>query len=123
MLADVIEEVLEEYRKLGNEYAHFCCILPTAPFITAKRLQEGLALLQQSGADSVVPVVRFSYPIQRAPKIVDNRLTMIWPENMHVRSQDLMPAYHDAGQFYWGKVDSFAKQKRLFAEHTIPRDL
>jgi pseudaminic acid cytidylyltransferase len=32
----------------------------------------------------------------------------------------LAPAYHDCGQFYWMRVDSFLKQKKIFAENTIP---
>ena len=34
---DVIEEVLNTYRERGEEFDIFCCIYPTAPFITAKR--------------------------------------------------------------------------------------
>lgn len=119
MLADVIEEVLLEYKKLGKEYDYFCCILATAPFLSPVKILDSFELLKKTGADSVVPVVRFGYPIQRGFKIEDGKLKMIWPENLCVRSQDLMPAYHDAGQFYWMRVDSFLKQKKLFAENTV----
>lgn len=118
--ADVIAEVLLEYDKRGVNFAYCCCIYPAAPFITAQRLSEGFRLLKESGADSVLPVVRFSYPIQRALKIENERLSMIWPENLNARSQDLMPAYHDVGQFYWLKVESFLKERVLFGKHTVP---
>lgn len=120
MLADVIEEVLLEYKKIGKTFKYFCCILSTAPFISSKRILQGLQTLIQSGADSVVPIVQFSYPIQRSLKITDGKLKMFWPENYNVRSQDAEPAYHDVGQFYWMKVDSFLKQKVLFAKHSVP---
>ena len=45
---------------------------------------------------------------------------MNWPENYKKRSQDLTPAYHDTGQFYWIKTKSFLEQKTLFAKNTIP---
>lgn len=120
---DVIEEVLVEYRKMGYEFGYACCIYPTAPFITPAKLKEGFNLLKEKGADSVLPVVRFSYPIQRALKIEDGRLLMIWPENLNKRSQDLMPAYHDVGQFYWLKVESFLKERVLFGKHTVPLEV
>ena len=123
MLADVIEEVLLEYRKRGEDFEYFCCILATAPFIRAERLVKAMRLLKDSGADSVVPVVRYGYPIQRALKIEDNRLKMIWPENYNKRSNDLMSAYHDCGQFYCMKTESLLKQKKLFAEYTVPIEI
>jgi N-acylneuraminate cytidylyltransferase len=121
--ADVIEEVLLEYKKTGKVFDYCCCIYPTAPFVSPERLKEGLNILTLKNVDSVLPVVRFSYPIQRALKIENGRLLMIWPENLNKRSQDLMPAYHDAGQFYWLKVESFLKQKKLYAENSAPIEI
>ena len=121
--ADVIEEVLLKYNEIDKHFTYFCCIYPTAPFITPEILNKGYDILRKSSADTVVPVVRFSYPIQRALKIEHGRLRMIWPENEKVRSQDLMPAYHDAGQFCWGRTDLFLKQKKLFAENTLPIEI
>jgi len=123
MTADVIEEVLIEYKKNGQEFDYACCIYPTAPFINAEKLKKGFQLLQETGADSAIPVVKFSYPIQRALKIENNKLEMIWPENMNKRSQDLMPAYHDVGQFYWLNVEKFLQTKLLFSEFTVPIEI
>ncbi|MBX9830425.1 pseudaminic acid cytidylyltransferase [Candidatus Babeliales bacterium] len=119
MLADVIEEVLLEYQKQGKNFTYFCCILPTAPFVSAQRLKEGFAMLTESKVDSVVPVVRFSYPVQRAVRVDDDKLSMLWPENYNKRSQDLEPVYHDCGQFYFMKSQSLLEQKQLFAKNTM----
>lgn len=121
--SDVIEEVLFEYKKRGKNVRYCCCIYPTVPFITADHLKQGFDILQSTGSDSVIPVVRFSYPIQRALKTEDGRLSMIWPANLNARSQDLMPAYHDVGQFYWFRVESFMKQKKLFMDYTVPIEI
>jgi N-acylneuraminate cytidylyltransferase len=119
--ADVLVEVLTEFSRTGRTFDVACCIYPTAPFVTAASLAEGFRILQDDpDLDSVLPVVRFSYPIQRAVKIENDRLTMIWPENLNARSQDLMPAYHDVGQFYWLRVPRFLKDRRLFSAHTAP---
>src|ERR1051326_5148317 len=117
--ADVLVEVLTEYARRGRRFDVGCCIYPTAPFVPGRGLADGLPRLSEDRElDSVVPVVRFGYPIQRALKIRDGRLTMICPENLNVRSQDLMPAYHDVGQFYWFRVEPFLRHKRLFAPNT-----
>ena len=96
---DVIEEVLNTYKDRGEEFDIFCCIYPTAPFITAKRLKDAVEQLSASDADSLIPVVRFSYPPQRAMEIHDGKLVFRQPENLSKRSQDLEPHFHDAGQF------------------------
>ena len=123
MTADVIREVLIEYRKRNTFFNYACCIYPTAPFISSDKIKRGYEYLLDSDADSAVPVVRFSYPIQRALKIENGLLEMIWPENLNKRSQDLIPAYHDSGQFYWLKVDSFLKHGLLFNEKTVPIEI
>lgn len=101
-LNDVIVEVLEQYKVRGIKFEIGCCILPTAPLLQQKYLKKGLDLLLKKGFDSVWPVVRFSYPIQRALDLAENgSVTFINKEFAKTRSQDLKPAYHDAGQFYW----------------------
>lgn len=120
MTADVIKEVILEYRKIGKDYEHLCCIYPTAPFLTANRIVESMKLLVENDADCVLPVVKYSYPIQRSLKIVNSRVVMNWSENYLKRSQDLEPIYHDCGQFYCMKSSSLIEQMVLFAKDTIP---
>lgn len=117
-LSVVIEEVLHSYLMQGKEFDFVCCLLPTAPLVTISRILESFELLKKNNFDSVFPVVRFSYPIQRALKIENNQVSMIWPENMLARSQDLMPAYHDSGQFYWLNVKRFLESKKIFAANS-----
>jgi len=38
----------------------------------------------------------------------------------NTRSQDLEEAWHDAGQFYWGKVDAWLTGKVLFGPESSP---
>jgi pseudaminic acid cytidylyltransferase len=105
ILNDVINEVLDYYRNDRKEFDYGCCILPTAPFVTTKNLKETFDMLVKNDFDSVRPIVKFSYPIQRAFKLLpNNNIQMFNPEHFKTRSQDLEPAYHDAGQFYWFKT-------------------
>lgn len=121
--ADVMLEVLNEYRRQDKKFEFACCIYPTAPFITAEKLKHAHDILLKTGADAALPVVRFGYPIQRAMMIEDNRLSMIWPEHINSRSQDLMPAYHDCGQFYFIKIKRFLETRKLFGDYAVPIEL
>ncbi len=118
--ADVVEEVLAEYESRGMSFDAFCCIYPTAPFLTGERLSEAARLLEKQEADGVVPVVRFGFPPQRCVVMKDGFLEFKWPENRLKRSQDLEPFYHDAGQFYFLKTESFLEQKQMFPLKTVP---
>jgi pseudaminic acid cytidylyltransferase len=119
--ADVIKEVLLEYKKQGKNYDYVCCLYSTAPFVTSEKLIKAKETLEKSRADSVLPVTFFSFPIQRSFKIDSNgALKMNWPEYLNTRSQDLKPAYHDAGQYYFLNVKSFLTQKKVFAKKTLP---
>jgi N-acylneuraminate cytidylyltransferase len=79
-----------------------------------------MMILEQEKADSVIPVVRYSFPPQRGVIINEGRLKPKWPENMAKRSQDLEPMYHDCGQFYCLNVESFKKQKAIWMENVVP---
>ena len=116
----VLLEVLGEYEKRGECFDTLCCVYPTAPFVTAERLRQAVSLLEESGADSVLPVVRYSFPPQRCVVMQEGRLQFKWPEYAQTRSQDLEPFYHDAGQFYCLRVKSFLEQRALVMDNTVP---
>ncbi len=118
--SDVLLEVLSEYRKRGKHFETVCCIYPTAPFITADRLRSAMELLEETKADSVIPVVRFGFPPQRGVVLEDGYLKFKWPQYRNTRSQDLEPFYHDVGQFYCLNTDSFERQQVLIMEKTVP---
>ena len=104
---DVLMEVLETYEKRGELFDYMACIYPTAPFVTAGKLQEAMNLLIEKDASGVMPVVRFSFPPQRGMAIREGKLAYCYPENAMKRSQDLEPMYHDSGQFYCYHVERY----------------
>lgn len=118
--ADVIEEVLRQYKCLGDKFHYFCCIYPTAPLITVQRLKQAYELLLKTDADSIIPVVPFSFPPQRSYIIEDEKLKMKWPEYKNSRSQDLQTMYRDSGQFYFMKTASFIRCRSLITPDTLP---
>lgn len=120
---DVIEEVVDEYEKRGKTFDMIVCIYPTAPFITAERLKEAVEKLASSNADTLIPVVRFSYPPQRALVIKDDMLVFNDTRYLNSRSQDLEKHYHDAGQFYVTKTESFKTYREFMVGKVLPMEL
>jgi N-acylneuraminate cytidylyltransferase len=117
--SDVLVEVLAAYRSRGRSFETACCIYPSAPFITAKALTEASARLQEGPFDVVMPVTAFGYTIWRSLRRDESgRIELNWPENLNRRSQDLLPAYHDAGQFYWFRVEPFLRDRVLMGSNT-----
>ena len=117
-LADVLVEVVNAYKGSGYEFDLICCLLPTAPLISSEDVRSAYDQLVMSTFDSICPVVAFSYPILRSLSIDEKgNLNMNWPEYRFSRSQDLRPAYHDSGTFYWIKTSSLLKDKKLLSEN------
>ncbi|GAA4229519.1 N-acylneuraminate cytidylyltransferase [Sagittula marina] len=92
-----------------------CCLYATAPFVTAAALKDGLSLLNDEHARSVVSVTSYPFPIQRAlSRDDDGRIAMVDPGLMQTRSQDLPERWHDAGQFYWASAGVWASGGGMF---------
>lgn len=119
--ADVLEEVLAQYREIGKPFDRFACIYPTAPFVTGERLAEAMGLL--SDAEAVVSVVRFSFPPQRAFVIRGGFAAYQYPQYERTRSQDLEPIYHDCGQFYCCRTVPFLEKHSVILPKTKPYEL
>ena len=120
VLSDVVLEVINNYdNKLNMHFDNICCILATAPFIEVSDLEMAIQKLQSTNVEAAFPVVEYDFPIQRALKVNHHKVEMFWPEFKNIRSQDLEPAFHDAGLFYWVKNSVFINQKTLWPKNTI----
>ena len=99
-----------------------CCIYATAPFLRAGYLTQGLSLLRADpGADFVFSITSYAFTIFRSLKRnPDGTVSMFWPEHELTRSQDLPEAWHDAGQFYWGRKESFLNRSGVFSARSYP---
>ncbi|WP_338351344.1 pseudaminic acid cytidylyltransferase, partial [Nonlabens tegetincola] len=112
---DVLKEVIEEYKlRYKKEFKYACCIYPTAPFVTSKRLSESLDTLIKNDFDTVFPIIKFGFPIQRALKLSESgKIEFFNKEHKNTRSQDLESTFHDAVQFYWFNVIQCLEAKTL----------
>ncbi|PXA05561.1 pseudaminic acid cytidylyltransferase [Coraliomargarita sinensis] len=113
----VIRHAIDQLEAEGCRPDYICCLYATAPFVTAELLRQGLADLRANpDTEFVFSATEFNFPIWRSLKLKPSgTATMNWPEHEMTRSQDLPPAYHDAGQFYWGTPEAYQKNEGIFS--------
>ncbi|WP_050463158.1 pseudaminic acid cytidylyltransferase [Herbaspirillum autotrophicum] len=98
-----------------------CCIYATAPFMTPDDLGRGLDALNSHDWAYAFSVTEFAAPIFRSFKAgLAGGVEMFFPEYFSTRSQDLPLAFHDAGQFYWGRPSSWCEKKQIFSPESTP---
>ena len=116
---DVMDHAIQYLAKENISPEFVCCIYATAPFILADDLRKGLGILNEPNVEYAFSATSFPFPIQRAIKLTEQGdVEMFSEQYADTRSQDLVEAYHDAGQFYWGKTSAFLVRKAIFAEHS-----
>ena len=119
-ISEVIYEVLDFYESQRLYPTIVCCLFATAPFITQDIIIKSYKKIIKEGFDSSFTIQKFNYPIFRALKRNKNgTIEMFWKEYINARSQDLPEAYHDAGQLYFAKVESFRKEGTFFMKKSI----
>lgn len=120
-LAEVMIDVMDSYKNIGKEFDYYCCIFATAPFITSERLTEAFHKMIDGSYDSVLPLIRYPVPIQQAFKLDpnnNNRVEMFFDDQYGIMTQDFVPSYYDAGQFYWMRPESVKEKKRISCDNT-----
>lgn len=111
----VVAHAIDVLRGAGVEPAAVCCIYATAPFVRAEDLRQGLLRLELGSWDYVFSATSVGFPIFRAFKhLPSGGVEMFFPEYLDTRSQNLPEAFHDAGQFYWGRSDAWLNHVKIF---------
>lgn len=115
----VMQDALRRLISEGKTPDEACLIYATCPLLTKEDLQNGLA--QLSNATFCFSATDFDFPIQRALHIAeDGELSPMFPEHIAKRSQDLVEAIHDAGQFYWASVQTWLEDGVIFGKKSKP---
>lgn len=120
---DVLLEVIEEYGKLDRKFTEVACIYPCVPFLTASILALAYKTFVDSRADCLMPIVKYSFPIQRAVRINDTGFVEYRePDSASRRSQDLEPMYHDVGMFYFYKMSALLSGEGKTVPYVMPEE-
>ena len=113
--SDALLEVLKFWETV--KFDNVCCLYPN-PLINPLKIIEAYELMNERNFDSVFPVVKYGHPIQRSLQVNDSRVNQFYPINLRTPTQDLESTYHDAGQFYWCKIDRFRKSESILSDNT-----
>lgn len=116
----VVKHAVNWFIEQGNDISHACCIYATAPLIQDRFIRQGYERLIGSDAAFAFSITHYAFPIQRAVRLTsEGRVDSLYPEHRMTRSQDLEPAFHDAGQFYWGTARAFLDDVPVFSQRSI----
>jgi N-acylneuraminate cytidylyltransferase len=84
-------------------------------------VKRGLAALESGSWSYAFTATDFGAPIFRSFRVhPDQSIEMFFPEHFLTRSQDLPAAFHDAGQFYWGRPSAWLSGQRFFDRQSTP---
>jgi N-acylneuraminate cytidylyltransferase len=120
----VIAHAIQEMESRGLRAAQICCVYPAAVLSRPADLVEAQRLLSANDVDFVFSATSFAFPIQRAlRRLPDGRTEMFQPEHRLTRSQDLEPAFHDAGQFYFGTRQAWLEGRPFFGHRSMMLEL
>lgn len=99
-------------------------VYPAALLLRPDDLRRARTLLEQTDAPFLVPVLRYSHPVERRLRIGhDGRLRADESEHLATRTQDLEPAFHDSGQFYVGRIQSWMESSPLADDRSVGMEL
>jgi pseudaminic acid cytidylyltransferase len=111
----VVQHSLCWYEQNVKAVDHVLVVYPTAVTLQATDVLRAYELLKtDSHCDVVFSATTYSFPIQRAIYKKDSGyMAMFSPEFHAARSQDLVEAFHDAGQFYFFTADAVRAGREL----------
>jgi len=116
----IVKHAVEWFQQHADRPEYACCIYATAPLLLPEFIQQGFDKLRQHDCAYAFSVSHYDFPVQRALRMRDDGLLdALYPEHINARSQDLEDAWHDAGQFYWGKAQAFIDEIPMMAGHAV----
>jgi pseudaminic acid cytidylyltransferase len=121
---DVMLHAAECLMEQGYDYDYLCCLYPCSPFIYSEDLVQTFNVIQGKKDYYIYPIAEYPHPIHRAMRLTpENQIHLINSSSEKTRTQDITPAYHDVGQFYWGAKETWLKVSQMHSNaygHVIP---
>lgn len=117
--AEVIKHAVTWYQDNIGAVDYVLTVYPTAVFLSTKDLKKAFEIIKNESCENVFSGTEYPFPIQRAIYLDEKkRVNMFNPECYSTRSQDLQPAYHDAGQFYLSTVEGLNNDVPIFSDRS-----
>ncbi len=121
---DAVIHSIEWFIKKFYKPDYVCCLYACSPLIDYKNLIKAYKKIKSNQWNFVTSATKYQYPIERSFTInIDKSIKMNQPRNYHKRTQMFVDSYHDAGQFYWGKVNSWLNKKKFFDSNSTIQEI
>lgn len=121
---DVVRHALRTWLADMQPDAPLWVVYPTALLITPDEVRAAEERFAASDADFLATVLRYRHPVERRLRTDDDGLLVPEvPAALHSRTQDLQPAFHDAGQFYIGRTGAWNAGSPLESRSLVGHEL
>jgi len=107
----VIKHAIKWLQKNGDKPKFICCIYATTPLMKPEDLKNSFKIIKKKGF--VIAASKYSYPIERSFYLKNHKIKLHNYSKRSISSQKFEDTYHDAGQFYWGRVNTWLNNKSL----------
>ena len=99
----VIQDAVQKLKTSWGSLESICCVYPTTPFLKSDCIVEGYKTMVKGDWDYVFSGMKVNANPQRFFSLEKSKqVELLFPQYELARTQDLLPVYCDAGQFYWG---------------------
>lgn len=107
----VLQWVLKAYAERGKRFDDVCLLMPTAPLLEARDLQESVKIFEpHRGKRALVAVGEYPVPVEWGfTRKEDGLLIPDRPGMFAIRSQDLPRHYYDTGAFCFYTADQILR--------------
>ena len=124
----VMKDAVKKLKTSFSELSYACCIYPATPLLQPSFISKGFQTLKDGNWDYVFSASPTGTPPERMFRLDSGNLVqMQFPEHQATRTQDFLPSYRDAGQFYFGRSSSWESGLQIFSSNStiveIPREL
>ena len=120
-LADVMSHAIKIITQQYKDIYAVCCIFPSTPLLEPKDLRNSFKFFCKKKWDYLFGGLKYSHPPRRGFTLNRKKgLKMVFSNNVNKneRTQDFIPTYHDSGQFYWAKPNTWLKKKKIFSKRS-----
>jgi CMP-N-acetylneuraminic acid synthetase len=117
---EVCRHVLDKLAADGADYDTFTVLLATSPLRTVDDLRESHRLLEQSSADTVMSVVAWEHPPQRALSIAGGKVAPYFGAGQMQPAQALETLYRHDGTVIVCRTAPFFRDARFYGPSVVP---
>lgn len=119
--APVLIHAIEWFEQQGHSVTEMANFYPANPFLTADILQQAYSNWNRESFEFCFGVCGFESAPQRALFQTDGGgVEMFYPQYRMTRTQDLVPAFYDAGMFYFCDAQAYKRGDDVYGPKSQP---